>query len=294
MTCWPVGGADPIGGACRDRTQRPTPGPAPGDRTSACPSGRATSPSVTPSPRAWSIPMSRCRIDSSGGPIGWHASWPPMPPPRNFPSATPTSPSAVANSTTSSDPTRGAPWPWTRTWSPSSAAETTCCGRASTSTVWPSGWREPSCTCGRPGRTSARHSHRHPRRRALQRRSGDGSDPHGQPLHHRATPRLLGAQPVGMASDPRLAHVGRDRIHLNTEGHTRVAQAALVALGLRPSTPDWDNPLPPDGPRRRSRRTARARRVGQGPYRPWVQRRVRGTSSGEALQAKRPNLTPVD
>ena len=27
---------------------------------------------------------------------------------------------------------------------------------------------------------------------------------------------------------------------------------------------------------------------------PWVQRRVRGTSSGEALQAKRPNLTPVD
>jgi hypothetical protein len=87
---------------------------------------------------------------------------------------------------------------------------------------------------------------------------------------------------------------GEDRIHLNTEGHTRVAQAALVALGLRPSAPDWDNPLPP------MTRGARADELREHAEwvkvhaAPWVQRRVRGTSSGEALQAKRPNLTPVD
>ena len=42
----------------------------------------------------------------------------------------------------------------------------------------------------------------------------------------------------GMASIRDWRMWGEDRIHLNTEGHTRVAQAALVALGLRPSTPD--------------------------------------------------------
>jgi len=36
-----------------------------------------------------------------------------------------------------------------------------------------------------------------------------------------------------------------DRIHLTTEGHRRVAQAALVALGLEPDDARWDDPLAP-------------------------------------------------
>lgn len=42
-----------------------------------------------------------------------------------------------------------------------------------------------------------------------------------------------------------------DRIHLTSEGHSRVAQAALAALGLEPDDAAWDVPLPalPEPPR---------------------------------------------
>ena len=36
-----------------------------------------------------------------------------------------------------------------------------------------------------------------------------------------------------------------DRIHLTTEGHGRVAQAALTALGHRTDLADWTTPAPP-------------------------------------------------
>ena len=42
-----------------------------------------------------------------------------------------------------------------------------------------------------------------------------------------------------------------DRIHLTTDGHARVAQGALVGLGLTPDDAAWDDPLtplPPDAP----------------------------------------------
>lgn len=87
---------------------------------------------------------------------------------------------------------------------------------------------------------------------------------------------------------------GEDRIHLNSEGHHRVTSAALIALGLPPLSPDWDEPLPPAS---RSARTEELRehaawvRVHAAP---WVERRIRGTSSGSSLSAKRPDLTPVD
>jgi len=37
----------------------------------------------------------------------------------------------------------------------------------------------------------------------------------------------------------------QDRIHLTEAGHARVAQAALVGLGLEPDPPGWDDPLAP-------------------------------------------------
>ncbi|ADG73596.1 lipolytic protein G-D-S-L family [Cellulomonas flavigena DSM 20109] len=85
-----------------------------------------------------------------------------------------------------------------------------------------------------------------------------------------------------------------DRIHLTTPGHTRVAQAALVALGLPPDRADWDDPLAPLPPvPRLERARADARWLREHAY-PWATRRLRGRSSGDLLAAKRPQPTPVD
>lgn len=86
---------------------------------------------------------------------------------------------------------------------------------------------------------------------------------------------------------------GEDRIHLSTDGHIRVADAALVALGLPPLDPDWDVPLPAQA---RGARTVELREHlawARTHAAPWVERRVRHTSSGDALTAKRPDLTPL-
>ncbi|HET6967731.1 MAG TPA: SGNH/GDSL hydrolase family protein [Ornithinibacter sp.] len=83
---------------------------------------------------------------------------------------------------------------------------------------------------------------------------------------------------------------GEDRIHLTTEGHRRVALAALTALGHQTDLADWTTPLPPAD---RGARTEELRghaewaRTHAGP---WLQRRMRGESSGDAVVAKRPRL----
>ncbi|KAE8762742.1 SGNH/GDSL hydrolase family protein [Georgenia thermotolerans] len=84
-----------------------------------------------------------------------------------------------------------------------------------------------------------------------------------------------------------------DRIHLTTAGHERVTQAALVALGLAPDDAAWEDPLAPLPP------VARAARLRQdlGWVReyagPWVGRRLRRRSSGDARPPKRPELGVV-
>lgn len=84
-----------------------------------------------------------------------------------------------------------------------------------------------------------------------------------------------------------------DRIHLSTAGHARVAQAALVAVGLEPDRRDWDDPLAPAPPVPRlvagRAHLAWARRH----LAPWVVRRLRGRSSGDTVLPKRPTLLPV-
>ncbi|WP_106976990.1 MULTISPECIES: SGNH/GDSL hydrolase family protein [Streptomyces] len=83
-----------------------------------------------------------------------------------------------------------------------------------------------------------------------------------------------------------------DRLHLSAEGHTRVALRAAQVLGLEvPADPDqaWP-PLPPRGTldlRRDDILWAREYLV------PWIGRRIRGESSGDHVEAKRPDLLPL-
>ncbi|GGR25275.1 SGNH/GDSL hydrolase family protein [Streptomyces roseolus] len=83
-----------------------------------------------------------------------------------------------------------------------------------------------------------------------------------------------------------------DRLHLSPEGHTRVALRAAQVLGLPvPADPDqaWP-PLPARGPlevRRDDIHWAREYLV------PWIGRRLRGESSGDHVEAKRPDLMPL-
>jgi len=96
-----------------------------------------------------------------------------------------------------------------------------------------------------------------------------------------------------------------DLIHPNSTGHQRMADAALIGLGLAPSAPDWDTMLPPapappidDDSRvpaplqptmQKLKDDAKWARDFAGP---WIERRVRGTSSGDGRVAKVPTLMP--
>ena len=84
-----------------------------------------------------------------------------------------------------------------------------------------------------------------------------------------------------------------DRIHMTAEGHRRVALAALWTLGTPPTSRTGDTAAP--APLRSRAPRARGRATPSGPAStsaPWVQRRLRGESSGDSLSAKRPHLLP--
>lgn len=85
-----------------------------------------------------------------------------------------------------------------------------------------------------------------------------------------------------------------DRIHMTSEGHRRVALNALSALGHDTDRADWSTPLPPPPPVRRREALSANAAWARTHLVPWVQRRLRGESSGDRLNAKRPELTPVD
>ncbi|MDH6140179.1 MULTISPECIES: SGNH/GDSL hydrolase family protein [Kitasatospora] len=82
-----------------------------------------------------------------------------------------------------------------------------------------------------------------------------------------------------------------DRLHLSPEGHQRVALLAARALGLGTEM-DPAEPWPLEPPhtaaelRRENLQWAREHLL------PWVGRRLRGESSGDHVQAKRPELRP--
>jgi lysophospholipase L1-like esterase len=99
---------------------------------------------------------------------------------------------------------------------------------------------------------------------------------------------------VRLWSAPVFAHPdawSEDRLHLSAIGHERVSRAALEALGHGDSS--WAEPLP-----WRPREPLRARvgsdvRWARKHLAPWLGRRIRGTSSGDLIDPKRPDLVPV-
>lgn len=92
-----------------------------------------------------------------------------------------------------------------------------------------------------------------------------------------------------VASDPRLW--SDDRLHANSLGHARIADALAWHLGLPGTDRSWAEPLPNRQPPTAGdvirAEAAWCRRH----LLPWIWRHLRGRSSGDGRSAKRPELT---
>ncbi|MEV0204919.1 SGNH/GDSL hydrolase family protein [Streptomyces sp. NPDC050788] len=81
---------------------------------------------------------------------------------------------------------------------------------------------------------------------------------------------------------------------LAPRGHALIAAAVAHALELPGSDDSWTHPLPPDPMARTGLRAVGAELRWAGTFLgPWLVRRVRGRSSGDGRQAKRPELLPI-
>jgi lysophospholipase L1-like esterase len=85
-----------------------------------------------------------------------------------------------------------------------------------------------------------------------------------------------------------------DRLHANSRGHERIAAAAATALGIPVPDGDWNAELPEHRPPPRPVRIASDVAWMGRHLTPWVLRRVRGRSSGDGIEPKRPTLAPVE
>jgi lysophospholipase L1-like esterase len=103
---------------------------------------------------------------------------------------------------------------------------------------------------------------------------------------------LVDLAAVPVLRDRRLWHA--DRLHLNSEGHARVAAAVLEALGLPEEAPGWWREEVP-GSMRATRRAALVADVRwiRVHLLPWIGRRLRGVSSGDGLRPKQTELVDV-
>ena len=83
--------------------------------------------------------------------------------------------------------------------------------------------------------------------------------------------------------------IDADRLHLNAEGHRRVAHAVLARFEL-PHDPDWNKPLPPASEKPRLEKVVEEAKWIKDFAVPWVIRRARGRSSGDGRSPKYPDL----
>ncbi len=85
-----------------------------------------------------------------------------------------------------------------------------------------------------------------------------------------------------------------DRIHMTSEGHRRVALAAMYSLGHETDESDWRTPLPAGPVTGRRDAAAANARWAREYLAPWVRRRLRGQSSGDLVEPKRPQIIPLE
>lgn len=90
--------------------------------------------------------------------------------------------------------------------------------------------------------------------------------------------------------DPRLW--AADRVHLNGEGHARIAEAVIETLGFA-ARYDWQASLPPAKPQRALVKTWDDLVWLAKFLVPWIKRRLTGKSSGDGMPPKRPLLEPL-
>jgi lysophospholipase L1-like esterase len=99
----------------------------------------------------------------------------------------------------------------------------------------------------------------------------------------------LAAHPV--ASDPRLW--SDDRLHANSLGHERIAEALAFHAGLPGTSASWSDPLPARPAPTRLDLVRAEIAWGRNHLLPWVWRHLRGISSGDGLRCKFPELIRV-
>lgn len=102
---------------------------------------------------------------------------------------------------------------------------------------------------------------------------------------------LVDPEPHKAVCDPRFW--SEDRLHASSLGHAGIAAAFAEALHVTGSNRDWTIPLPDPPTLKRRERLASEARWAATHVAPWMLRRLRGTSSGDGIVAKRPQLTPV-
>ncbi|AKU14956.1 SGNH/GDSL hydrolase family protein [Luteipulveratus mongoliensis] len=95
-----------------------------------------------------------------------------------------------------------------------------------------------------------------------------------------------------VTTDPRIWST--DRLHASPLGHARIAAAMAHALELPGSDDSWTHPLVPLEPLPRLERAVIEAKWAAGFLGPWLVRRLRGQSSGDGREAKRPQLLPVE
>jgi lysophospholipase L1-like esterase len=92
-------------------------------------------------------------------------------------------------------------------------------------------------------------------------------------------------------ADPRAR--ADDRLHLNADGHRRVAAGACEVLGVPADLGDPRAPWPAAAPARWGARRAADLRWFRQHLLPWVRRRAQGRSTGDGRPPKRPRPMPV-
>ena len=102
--------------------------------------------------------------------------------------------------------------------------------------------------------------------------------------------RVLDLEPIKATADPRIWRP--DRLHLNPDGHERMAQGMLSLVAEELVDQAWKVPLPPAPAKGRGEVAMDEAEWFFRYLAPWIGRRITGRSSGDGRVAKRPAYGP--